>query len=230
METQTESKRQRELKHLGFMRIAAIHALVCVSSLYDYAKRNSGPLRSTVGAVEGAVTAVVGPVYEKLKGVPDDLLVFLDIQVDEASHKFDKYAPSLAKRVVGETQSLIEKASQKAQKLVSEAQAGGPRAAAHYAAAESKHFVLTNSVKAWDKLNHYALFHTMAEITVPTAAHWSEKYNHVVEDMNKKGYTVFGYLPLVPIDEIAKAFKQHKAAVKRCDAIEHEASSSSDSE
>lgn len=77
---ETERKKQ-ELRHLGFMRIAAIQALVCVSSLYDYAKRNSGPLRSPVGTVESAVTAVVGPVYQKFKGVPDDLLVFLDKKV-----------------------------------------------------------------------------------------------------------------------------------------------------
>lgn len=78
-----ESKvgKDKELKHLGFVRIAAIQTLVCVSNLYEYAKHNSGPLRSTVGTVECAVTTVVGPVYEKLKGVPDDLLAFLDTKV-----------------------------------------------------------------------------------------------------------------------------------------------------
>lgn len=77
---ETEYKKQ-ELKHLGFVRMAAIQALVCVSNLYDYAKSNSGPLRSAVGTVESAVTTVVGPVYEKFKGVPADLLVFLDKKV-----------------------------------------------------------------------------------------------------------------------------------------------------
>ncbi|KDO81906.1 hypothetical protein CISIN_1g026954mg [Citrus sinensis] len=229
---ETERKKQ-ELRHLGFMRIAAIQALVCVSSLYDYAKRNSGPLRSPVGTVESAVTAVVGPVYQKFKGVPDDLLVFLDKKVDEASRKFDEHAPPLAKRVASQVHSLIETASQKAQNLVSEAQTGGPRAAVHYAAAESKHLLVTNSVKAWYKLNHYALFHTMADMAVPTAAQWSKKYNHLVVEMTKKGYTVFGYLPLVPIDDIAKAFKQSEApkkedAPEKEDAKEKDSSSDSD--
>lgn len=83
METE---RKNRPLKHLGFVRMAAIQALVCASNLYDYAKKNSGTLRSTVGTVEGAVTTVVGPVYEKLKGMPDDLLVFLDQKVTEASY------------------------------------------------------------------------------------------------------------------------------------------------
>lgn len=133
----------------------------------------------------------------------------------------------MAKRIASQVHSLIETASQKAQKLVSEAQTGGPRAAFHYAAAESKHLLLTNSVKAWYKLNHYALFHTVADMAVPTAAHWSKKYNHVILDMTKKGYTVFGYLPLVPIDDIAKAFKQSEAAKKE-DATEKDSSSDSD--
>lgn len=76
----TESKNQ-ELKHLGLVRVAAIQTLVCMSNLYDYAKQNSGPLRSMVGTVEGAVTTVVGPVYEKFKDVPDNLLTFVDKKV-----------------------------------------------------------------------------------------------------------------------------------------------------
>ena len=78
MHVQTESG---ELKRLGFVRVAAIQALVYVSNLYEYAKQSSGPLRSAVGTVEGVVTTVVSPVYDKLKGVPDDLLVFLDKKV-----------------------------------------------------------------------------------------------------------------------------------------------------
>ncbi|GLT86685.1 hypothetical protein SLE2022_048070 [Rubroshorea leprosula] len=198
----------RKLKHLGFMRMAAIQALVCVSNLYEYAKQNSGPLRSTVGTVEGAVTTVVSPVYEKLKGVPDHLLVFLDGKVDEVSHKFDERAPPVAKQVVSQAQFLIQQALEKVQKFVSEARDNGARGALHYAAAESKQLVLTNSVKVWVKLNYYPSFHSVANMAVPTAACWSDKYNHVVNDMTHKGYPVFGYLPLIPVDEIKQAVKQ----------------------
>lgn len=70
-----------ELKHLGFARAIAINTVVFVSFLYEYAKENSGSLKSTVGSVENAVSTVVRPVYEKFKGVPDDILVFLDKKV-----------------------------------------------------------------------------------------------------------------------------------------------------
>lgn len=70
-----------QLKRLGFVRVLAINAAVVVTSLYGYAKENSGPLKSTVGKVENAVTAVVGPVFERFKGLPGDILVFLDKKV-----------------------------------------------------------------------------------------------------------------------------------------------------
>ncbi|XP_015958003.1 REF/SRPP-like protein At1g67360 [Arachis duranensis] len=209
-QSEVERKSEKELKHLGFVRIAAIQAFVCVSNLYQYAKHNSGSLRSAVGTVEGTVSAVLGPVYNKFRDVPDDLLVFVDNKVDEASQKFEEHAPPLVKQVARQAKGLIEEVTQKAEKVVSEAQSGGAKAAAHYVAEESKHIVLTGSVKLWNGLNHYQLFHAVAEMAVPTAAHWLESYNHVVEDMTAKGYGVFQYLPLVPIDEIAKAFKQGK--------------------
>ncbi|KAK7246991.1 hypothetical protein RIF29_41865 [Crotalaria pallida] len=209
---QTEKSDQQQLKHLGFVEIAAIQVLVCVSNLYHFAKQNSsGPLRSAVGTVEGTLTNFLAPVYDKIKGVPHSLLVFVDNKVDEATHKFNEHAPPLVKQVTNQAQVLIYEVSHKAEKVVNEVQSGGPRAAANYVAAESKQFLLIGSVKLWSGLNHYQPFHAMAKMAVPTAAHWSEKYNHVVKGIAGKGYSVSGYLPLIPIDEIAKAFKQGEA-------------------
>lgn len=213
-EMEIERRTKQELKHLGFVRITAIHALVCVSNLYDYAKHNSGPLRSTVATVESAVTTVVSPVYHKFKDLPDDLLGFLDEKVDEATHKFDEHAPPLAKQVVRRTHSLIQKTSQKAHKLVNEAQTGGPRAALHYAVSEYKQLLVSQSMKIWGGLNKCPPFHTVAVKVVPAAAHLSEKYNHVVNDMTQKGYPIFGYMPLVPVEEISEAVKQGEAEKK----------------
>lgn len=55
--------------------------VVCFSSLYDYAKENSGPLKPGVQTVEGTVKTVIGPVYEKFRDVPFDLLKFVDRKV-----------------------------------------------------------------------------------------------------------------------------------------------------
>ncbi|KAK7368435.1 hypothetical protein VNO80_10461 [Phaseolus coccineus] len=217
-ERNVEHKGLEELKHLGFVRIAAIKGFVCISNLYDFAKQNSGPLRSAVGTVEDTVTTVLGPVYHKFKGVPNRLLLFVDNKVDEATHKFDEHAPSLVKQVASQVNCLVQEMTNKAEKVVSEAQYGGARAAAQYVATESKKIVVSGSVKLWGGLNHYPPFHAVAEMAVPSAAHWSEKYNNVVKGMSKRGGGVLGYLPLIPIEDIAKAFKQGEGKLNEDEA------------
>ncbi|KAH9624146.1 hypothetical protein KSS87_012811 [Heliosperma pusillum] len=135
-----------------------------------------------------------------------------DWVVDVASVKFDEHAPPLVKQVYTQVHGLVEKTAEVTKELVHHVQVGGPLEAARYAAKESQEVVLEQSVKIWSKLDQLPPFHTVAEMTVPTATHFSEKYNKVISDLRDKGYTVFGYVPLVPIDEIAKAFKQGKAA------------------
>ncbi|XP_039054889.1 REF/SRPP-like protein At1g67360 isoform X2 [Hibiscus syriacus] len=211
MEVEFENK---ELKHLGFVRVAAIRTLVYVSYLYEFAKQNSGPLRSTVGTVEGAVTTAVSPVYERFKNVPDLLLVFLDKKVDEASQKFEDHVPAKAKQAIYQAQDLVQKTAQHARKLGHEARTNGPRGALCCAAGEYKQLVVVYSTKLWVKLNHNSAFHAMAEKVVPTAANLCGKYNGFVNDMSGKGYPLFGYLPLIPIDELSKQIKVAEAKEK----------------
>ncbi|KAM7468761.1 hypothetical protein LguiB_016323 [Lonicera macranthoides] len=202
----------RELKQLQFVRTITIKAVVCLSILYEYAKQSSGPLKSTVGTVERALTTVVGPVYEKFKDVPGDVLVFLDNKVDETTKKFDKNVPPLAKKVVSQSLSMVYKALQLAENLVQQAQVGGPNAAIHYAGALYKQSVLCQLAKLWYGINQIPLLHIVAQMALPTAAYLSEKYNRTIEDMITKGYTGFHHLPLFPIDEMAKAYKQVEPA------------------
>ena len=116
--------------------------------------------------------------------------------------------------MISQAQYLVHKIAETAQKLVVEARTNGPRGALHYATAEYKQFVLMNSTKLWVKLNHNSVFHSVAKMVVPTAANLSGKYNCLVKDMSGKGYPVFGYLPLIPVDELGKAVKQAEAKDK----------------
>ena len=50
--------------------------------------------------------------------------------------------------------------------------------------------------------------HIVTEKATPAAAYLSKKYNQVVRDLTLKGYTIFGYVPLVPIDEISTALNR----------------------
>ena len=44
-----------------------LRSTVCLSSLYEYAKENAGPLKPGVDTVEQTVKAVVGPVSRRLQ-------------------------------------------------------------------------------------------------------------------------------------------------------------------
>lgn len=64
------------------------------------------------------------------------------------------------------------------------------------------------AVSAWRSLNRLPLFTQVAQIIVPTAAYWSEKYNQGVCYTAERGYTVASYLPLIPMERIAKVFEE----------------------
>lgn len=107
---------------------------------------------------------------------------------------------------------MVYKASQLAENLVQQAQVGGPNAAIHYAGALYKQLVLCQLANLWYGINQIPLLHIVAQKAVPTAACLLEKYNRTIEDVITKGYTGFHHLPLVPIDEMAKAYEQVEAA------------------
>ena len=72
---------EKKLKYLEFVEVAAIYAVLCFSSLYEYAKESAGPLKPGVQTVEGTVKTVIGPVYEKFQDLPFQLLKFVDRKV-----------------------------------------------------------------------------------------------------------------------------------------------------
>ncbi|OMO81889.1 Rubber elongation factor [Corchorus olitorius] len=210
--TEAIEANEKKLKYLDFVQVAAIYAVVCLSSVYEYAKENAGPLKSGVQTVEGTVKTVIGPVYDKFHDVPFELLKFVDRKVDDSLSELDRHVPS-----------LVKQASVQARAMASEVQRAGVVDAAKtitksvYTKYEptakelySKYEPVAEqyAVSAWRSLNRLPLFPQVAQIVVPTAAYWSEKYNRVVYYTNEKGYAVGSYLPLVPVDRIAKVFEE----------------------
>ncbi|GAB2297665.1 hypothetical protein Dimus_031753 [Dionaea muscipula] len=207
---QKKKQKEHELKHLGFVRMAVIQTIVFVWAVYEYAKQNSGSWKPTIQRVEVAVVAAMSPVYDKFKDVPDNLLLFLDGKVDVAAREFDVHAPPLAKHVVVQVQALTLKALEIAKELLERAQNDGPRETAIYAATESKQLVLAQTVRVYSKLDQLPPFHKLAQVAVPLAAFSSAKYNTVISNASRR-YPLFSYAPLIPVDGIAKAFKQSEA-------------------
>ncbi|XVF06033.1 hypothetical protein REPUB_Repub06bG0013400 [Reevesia pubescens] len=173
---------EQRLKYLEFVQVAAVHAVLCFTNLYVYAKERSGPLKSGVETVEGTVKTVVRPVYDKYHDVPVELLKFVDRKVDESVTKIDRRVPPVIKQVSSEAISAAQKAPLIAWGVASDVQRAGM----------------------------LPLFPQVASLVIPTAAYYTDKYNQTVVSSAEKGYKVASYLPLVPTQKIAKVFTEEK--------------------
>ncbi|KAG6773181.1 hypothetical protein POTOM_020442 [Populus tomentosa] len=76
-----DKEEERRLKYLQFVQVAAVHAVLTFTNLYIYAKDKAGPLKPGVETVEGTVKSVVGPVYDKFREVPIEVLKFVDRKI-----------------------------------------------------------------------------------------------------------------------------------------------------
>ncbi|GKV04902.1 hypothetical protein SLEP1_g16996 [Rubroshorea leprosula] len=196
----TTQDNEKKLKYLDFVLVAVIYGIVCIISLYEFAKENSGPLKSGVQAVEDTVKTVIGPVYEKFHDVPFELLRFVDRKVDDSLREVDRHVPC-----------LVKQASFQARAVVSEVQRDGLVDAANKISknvyTQYEPVAEQYAVSAWLSLNRLPLFPQVAQIALPTAAYWSEKYNLAVSYTGERGYPLASYLPLIPIERIAKVFQ-----------------------
>ncbi len=222
----TTTEEQQKLKYLEFVQVATLHALMCFTSLYVYAKEKSGPLKPGVETVEGTLKNVVAPVYDKFHAVPMEFLKYVDSKVDESVTKLDSHVPPVLKQVPAQALSAAQQAPLVARSVASEVKRAGvvntvsgiaksvytkyePAAKELYTKYEPK--AEQCAVSTWHKLNQLPLFPQVAQVVVPTAAFCSEKYNQTVLSTAEKGHRVSAYLPLVPTEKIAKVFS-NKAA------------------
>ncbi|KAI3819242.1 hypothetical protein L1987_13067 [Smallanthus sonchifolius] len=208
---------EKHLKYLGFVQSVVIYFVICSSTVYGYAKENAGRLKPSVQTAENVVKTVVGPIYVKFHYVPFEVLKFLDLKVDDALIGLNRYGPSLVKLVSNQVKYVAQNLPKVSRKLASEALKSTTKVAnTLYIKYEptAKELYKTYepvaekyAVSAWRSMHKLPLFPQVAQVAVPTAAFLLAKYNYTVCYTAEKGYPVAQYLPLVPIDKIAKVFK-----------------------
>lgn len=145
------------------------------------------------------------------------------MQVDNSINEVERHVPSLIRQASSQALTAAHKAPEVARAVVSEIQRDGvvdatknitksvytkyePTAKDLYSKYEP--VAEQYAVSAWRALNRLPLFPQVAELVIPTAAHWTERYNRVVSYMDEKNYTAATYLPLIPKDRIAKIFEE----------------------
>lgn len=140
-----------------------------------------------------------------LQSQPIVLLASRDLQVEESLSELDRHVPSLLKKV--STQAVIV-----ARSLGSEVQRGSlvdtAKSVSENVYNKYEPVAEQYAVTAWRLLNRLPLFPQVAQIVVPTASHWSDKYNRTIRSTAEKGYAVASYLPFIPLERIAKVFEE----------------------
>nr|BAJ95174.1 predicted protein [Hordeum vulgare subsp. vulgare] len=223
-----DSSQQAErprLRRLGFVHVAAAQAAVCIAGLYALARDHSGPLRPGVDAVESAVRGVAG----RFHGVPFDVLAFVDRKVDGTVQELNRHLPPAVKSASAQACHAVHAVPELTREIASEARRSGVKGAAKdvYGMVEpvakdlyvryepaAEHL----AVSAWRSLNGLPLFQQVAQIVVPTAAYWCEKYNRVIAFAAGRGFPGARFLPGIPIERIAKAFGASSAGDRSPDA------------
>lgn len=106
--TQSSTRRGSNFKRQGSS-IWVFSKWPCLSSLYKYAKENSGPLKPGIDTMDQTVKTVVGLVHHKFDGKPLELLHFLDRKVDDMIGKVDEYVPPTVKQRTWEVCDMANK-------------------------------------------------------------------------------------------------------------------------
>jgi len=208
---------EQELRYLGFFQDAAQKATARLSSIYGYAKENSGPLKQGVYAMEGAVKFFVTPVYQKVEGKPLEILQFADKKVGNVIDKLDSIVPPALKSRSREFYGAAKKAPEVARSVVTDVRQVGPVEKIKevgktlYAKSEPSAKNLYNKYEpvaekwcllAWYKLRQFPLVPQVVEALIPPSAYCVEKYNYGVQYLSDGEYRVAACLPIVPVEKI----------------------------
>lgn len=143
--------------------------------------------------------------------------------MDKSITEVERHVPSLLKHASSQAITVAQKAPEVARAVVSEIQRDGvldatkkitknvytkyePTAKELYSKYEP--VAEQYAVSAWRTLNRLPLFPQVVEIVIPTASHWSDRYNRAVSYMAERNYGAATYLPLIPKDRIAKIFEE----------------------
>lgn len=145
------------------------------------------------------------------------------MQVEASVYELERHVPSLLKRATCQAITVAQKAPELALAVASEVHRAGVVDTAKnitksmYNKCEPTAKELCTKYEpvakqyalwAWRSLNRVPLVPQVAQVLVPTAAYWSEKYNQGVRYSADRGFTVAMYLPLIPTERIAKVFQE----------------------
>lgn len=123
------------------------------------------------------------------------------LQVDDVFYDVETYVPS-----------LVKQASSQALTVAAEVQRAGvldtTKSIARSVLDKYEPVAEYYAATVWRLLNRVPLFPEVAQLVIPTAFYWSEKYNDAVRYVGDRDYYVAEYLPMIPIEKISDILEQ----------------------
>ncbi|KAI3515996.1 hypothetical protein L1887_14903 [Cichorium endivia] len=118
-----------------------------------------------------------------------------------------------AQEVIDRTTSLVtdnpitQAVNTAADQMMQEAQSAGKKAALKSVYASLSLLLVPLIAELWYKANTKEWFSKLADMILPLIEKLCNWYNDMLETMEDKGYSFFGYLPTIPIIEMKAAYK-----------------------
>jgi len=195
-----------DLKYLNFFRLAIVKVYVLLVSFYEYLKQSSGIFSASLDRLESVSQSVVGPVYSKIEGKPDELLKFVDTKVDGALGLADSYTPVYVKQKSTQLYGAVKAAPENLKTVHSDIKTKGVVSTSKTYYEKYYPLVVDELYQFWKVLLTLSLIATLAKALVPQAKFGLEKYNSLAEYLkaNEKLKAVGSYLPTVPVDDFVK--------------------------
>lgn len=122
-------------------------------------------------------------------------------KVDDVLYDVETYVPS-----------LVKQASSQALTVATEVQRAGvldtTKSIARSVCDKYEPVAEYYAATVWRLLNRVPLFPQVAQLVIPTAFYWSDKYNDAVRYVGDRDYYVAEYLPMIPIEKISDILEQ----------------------
>eukprot|EP00249_Psilotum_nudum_P011917 c23464_g1_i1 orf=334-912(-) len=185
-----------------------------MSTIYEFAKDQAGPLKPGVENVEDTFKAVVAPVYKTIESNSTELLHFVDREIGEIFKAICEKVKFINEQILSfgkmrpcQACDLLSQGPQVARSVLLEAQNSRL-----YEKAKSLYFKYEPLAEQWTfdilvKLMKLPFVPRIMQIVFPSILFGAGKFNLFANVLKEKHPPLGSHIPVMPLEKIEKAVK-----------------------
>lgn len=197
---------ESNLKYLGFFPAAVASACLYLSTIYEAAKDQAGPLRPGVEDVEDVLKTVLRPVVRIAEDQSTKLLDYVDKKVDEKLKLVDEHIPAFIKPIAFHAQHMIFRAEPITVFNVKSLGIEGPTSS-HADAYDKEPCTEYWTYDTFRKFVAGLHLSGIVRMLGPGAMYSVELFNHFASSLREARIPFSSYIPDVPVQVLEKALK-----------------------